>query len=84
MNLNREAQYFGIDPITLMDNMYNSVADYAKNLMKDIEKELLKHSTNDKENKQIIASLDKFSAQLKQIIDKNFDKFELYTLKKTL
>eukprot|EP01111_Echinosteliopsis_oligospora_P009934 TRINITY_DN3005_c0_g1_i2.p1 TRINITY_DN3005_c0_g1~~TRINITY_DN3005_c0_g1_i2.p1 ORF type:complete len:164 (+),score=40.01 TRINITY_DN3005_c0_g1_i2:3-494(+) len=77
----REAEFFGYNPITFSDDIFGSVIDYCCDGVDSIEEVLLRNPELKGKEAAIKKGADKLLESLKEAFGKNFDTFELYTLK---
>lgn len=76
-------EHLGFPPIVLIDDIINSVNNVMFKCTQGIEKYLTKNSTIDQidYSTEILTGVSQLESILEQSVDKNFDKFELYTLR---
>lgn len=77
-------KYYQFQIKKFFDDTYNSVVDYGSDCMDDIERNLRKKYTNEKDLKMIEESINKVQDLISQATDVSFDAFELYVLPNVL
>ena len=80
----RETEFFGIHPVSVVDNVINAVNDYVCDGCDKVEDFLLQDITLKEHSKEVRSGVDKALKRLQAGIDVNFDKFELYVLRNVL
>jgi hypothetical protein len=75
----RAAKIFGQEPIRIIDDIINSVNDYATDSINAVQQCLLRQT--DATAEEVNEGIEKLQKTMQESIDKNFDKFELYSLK---
>jgi len=78
----RERAFWGVElsPISLLDDISNAVTDYVCDGFDNLERELTVGGTHPR-TKEISERVDQMFVRVKKQVDKNMDKFELYTMK---
>lgn len=78
-NFEVETQFFGFNPLTIVDLAINAVNDIAFDRAEELRKRLLLHHSNLDED-ELLQTLNAVLNYVQDSIDKYFDKFELYCL----
>lgn len=77
-------KYYNFQIKKFFDDTYNSIVDYGSDCMDDIERNLRKKYTDEKDYQMINDSINKAHDLLAKATDVSFDAFELYVLPNVL
>jgi hypothetical protein len=82
MQASQEERFLGFDPAHFIDDVHNVATDYAADCIDKVEEELLNDPVVGPMHAEMLSKgVEKAYEIVKQRLDVNFDKFELYCLR---
>jgi hypothetical protein len=82
MQTTQEERFLGFDPAHFIDDVHNVATDYAADCIDKVEEELLNDPVVGPMHAEMLSKgVEKAYDMVKQRLDVNFDKFELYCLR---
>ncbi len=82
MQATQEERFLGFDPAHFIDDVHNVATDYAADCIDKVEEELLNDPVVGPLHAEMLSQgVEKAYDMVKQRLDVNFDKFELYCLR---